>query len=135
MAEARRTESAATEAGRRREPRLEPHSVIHAHCADDDLRVLSLRNVSLGGFSIESNAETTPGVEKRFEFRTITGLEVRLQAVAIHCRPSETGRAGFISGWQFLVADAEAEEAVHALVDVLTSALLFSGEELGEFRG
>jgi hypothetical protein len=114
------------EQGRRRTPRLQTASVIHAHCTDRLLRVLELRNLGGGGFSIETDGEVMPGLECEFEFRTITGLSVTLRAVAVHGRPADRGRPTHVSGWCF--AGDDYHESVHALLDILTSALRFDEE-------
>ncbi len=115
------------EEGRRREPRLLPGNMVHAHPVDSLLRVLELRNLSLGGFSIETDGEISPGLEKRFEFQAMNGLSVVASAVAVHCRRDESSR-GWISGWRFVV-DPDAERGVHALVDFLTSTLQFDEDQ------
>jgi hypothetical protein len=109
--------------GRRREPRLETCGMVRARCIDPLLRVRALRNVSTGGFSIQTDGELPVGLEKGFELEAITGLVVRVRAVVMHCRRA-AGGGSYISGWR-LLADARTEKAMQALVDVLTAMLQF----------
>ena len=116
------------DAGRRKAPRLQTGSVIHARCVNPALRVRELRNLGAGGFSVETEGEVVAGWESRFEFNTLTGFTVTLGAVVVYCRPSETGGRTFISGWCFTNAK-EAEEPVSHMLDFLTSALQFDMDD------
>lgn len=107
---------------RRRAPRLHTGSVIHARCVDPFLRILSLHDLSLGGFAIETDSDVPPGLEKTFEFESVTGLTTMARAAAVHCRLSETGGRSYISGWRFLDA-TESPDAIQSLVDVLIAEL------------
>jgi hypothetical protein len=107
---------------RRRTPRLHTGSIVHARCVDPLLRILSLHDLSLGGFAIETDSEVLPGLEKTFEFDSVTGLTTIARAVAVHCRLSATGGRSYVSGWRF--ADiSETADGVQALVDVLVAEL------------
>ena len=107
---------------RRRTPRLHTGSIVHARCVDPLLRILSLQDLSLGGFAIETDSEVMPGLEKTFEFDSVTGLTTLARAVAVHCRLSAGGGRSYVSGWRF-VDLAETNDGVQALVDVLITEL------------
>ena len=87
------------------------------------LRVVTLRNLSLGGFSIETDTDVPPGIEVAFEFHA-SGLLVDARAIAVHCRLAEAGGRRYISGWSF-VDDNETQEAIAEVIDVLTASLRF----------
>ena len=104
---------------RRREPRLVPGTVVRARCVDPVLRVLDLRNLSRGGFAIETDVKVLPGLQMSFEFQTVAGLVVLARAVAVHCRVSGAGDTSHVSGWRFIDAGntlAGAEQLVDALL-------------------
>ena len=124
----RQTSEPYVDAGRRKAPRLQTGSVIHARCVNPALRVTELRNLGAGGFSVETEDEVVAGWESRFEFKTLTGYSVTLEAVAVHCRRSETTERTFISGWSFTNQN-EAEDPVGHMLDFLTSALRFDGDD------
>lgn len=105
---------------RRRAPRLLTGGIVDARCVDPLLPLLSLRDLSLGGFAIETDAEVAPGLEKAFEFHTLAGLKTIARAVSVHCHRSDTSARSFISGWRFLDM-SETPETVQSLVDVLLS--------------
>jgi len=123
----RQTSEPYVDSGRRKAPRLQTGSVIHAHCVNPALRVTELRNLGAGGFSVETESEVVAGWETRFEFKTLTGFTITLDAVAVHCRQSETSGRTFISGWSF-TNEKEAEEPVGHMLDFLTSALRFDSD-------
>jgi hypothetical protein len=103
---------------RRREPRLLPGTIVRARCVDPVLRVLALRNLSRGGFAIETDIKVLPGLQMSFEFQTLTGLTVHARAVAVHCRVGSDADNSHVSGWRFLDAGSTLAGA-QDLVDVL----------------
>ena len=107
---------------RRQWPRLDTSGIAHARSVDPLLRVLSLRNLSAGGFAIETDCEIRPGLEKSFELQAVTGLLVVARAVAVHCRQGDPSGRSFISGWRFIDAGHTAGD-VQGLVDILSDEL------------
>jgi hypothetical protein len=105
---------------RRREPRLRPGSIVSARCIDPVLRVLTLRNLSRGGFAIETDIKVLPGLQMSFEFQTVTGLVVHARAVAVHCRIGDARDTRHVSGWRFIDSGSTLSGAKE-LVDVLLS--------------
>lgn len=105
---------------KRREPRLSPGSIVRARCVDPVLRVLALRNLSRGGFAIETDIKVLPGLQMSFEFQTAAGLVVHARAVAVHCRVGSDADPSHVSGWRFLDAGSTLTGAKD-LVDVLMS--------------
>jgi hypothetical protein len=107
---------------RRQWPRLDTSGVAQARSVDPLLRVLSLRNLSAGGFAIETDCEVPPGLERSFELQAVTGLTIVARAVAVHCRQGDPGGHSFISGWRFVDAGETAGD-VQGLVDILSDEL------------
>jgi hypothetical protein len=105
---------------RRRDPRLRPGTIVRARCVDPVLRVVTLRNVSRGGFAIETDIKVLPGLQMAFEFETAGGLTVHARAVAVHCRVSSADDVIHVSGWRFLDAGNTLAGAAQ-LVEVLTT--------------
>lgn len=128
MQKARHSSEPYVDAGRRKAPRLQTGSLIHAHAVDSLVRVREVRNLGAGGFSVETDGEVVPGQQIRFEFKTLTGFNVTLGAVAVHCRASEATQGSYISGWCFTDEQA-AEEPVGRILDFLTSALQFDMDD------
>ena len=112
----------ATIQSRRQWPRLETGGIAHARSVDPTLRVLSLCNLSAGGFAIETECEILPGLERSFELQAATGLMIVARAVAVHCRPGDASGRRYISGWQFVDAGETAGD-VQGLVDILSDEL------------
>jgi hypothetical protein len=105
---------------RRRAPRLPTGGIVDARCVDPLLPMVSLRDLSLGGFAIETDAEVAPGLERAFEFHTLAGLKTIARAVSVHCHRSDADARRYVSGWRFLDM-SETPETVQSLVDVLLS--------------
>jgi hypothetical protein len=105
---------------RRRDPRLSPGTVVRARCVDPVLNVLLLRNLSRGGFAIETDVKVLPGLQMSFEFQTAAGLLVHARAVAVHCRIGGPDDRRHVSGWRFLDAGTTLSGA-NELVDLLTA--------------
>jgi hypothetical protein len=103
---------------RRREPRLRAGTIVNARCVDPVLRVVTLRNLSRGGFAIETDVRVLPGLQMAFEFQTATGLTVHARAVAVHCRVASSADDIHVSGWRFLDAGSTLAGA-QDLVDTL----------------
>jgi hypothetical protein len=80
--------------------------------------VLALRNLSRGGFAIETDIKVLPGLQMSFEFQTVTGLVVHARAVAVHCRVGTRTDTLHVSGWRFVDAGGTLAGA-QDLVDVL----------------
>lgn len=112
----------ATIQSRRQWPRLDTSGIAHARSVDPMLRVLSLRNLSAGGFAIETDCEIQPGLERSFELQAVTGLMIMARAVAVHCRLDHLSGHSYISGWRFVDAGATAGD-VQGLVDILSDEL------------
>jgi len=114
---------------RRRTPRLQVYGAIEVQLHSIDAPV-TLRDVSLGGFSIESELPIMPDAVHRVRFVLDDSAEIELSARSSHCRRGRTSRARaqYITGFSFIVsASGGSRQAVELLVDRLAGVLSFKG--------
>jgi hypothetical protein len=113
-------------ASRRGTPRLEVEAVISGHLAQGNLRVI-LRDLSFGGFSVESPLGFSPGTCHEFRFITGEGLLVTVLAEAVYSREvgMRDGMAYWLSGFKYILETEQAERAVEILIDAAISPLSF----------
>lgn len=109
---------------RRKYPRLDVLGRIEGQVLALDA-VLTLRELSLGGFSADSSRPFAPCLQHTFRFSTAEGLVVDLDAVAVHCRiaavHTDSGLS-YIAGFEW--ADpAASRDAIAQLVEVLSPEL------------
>lgn len=110
---------------RRRYPRLDVLGRIQGQVLALDAR-LTLRELSLGGFSADSSRPFAPCLQHTFRFSTGEGLVVELDAVAVHCRISSVSPDSglrYIAGFEWADAETSREQVQH-LVDVLSPELV-----------
>lgn len=109
---------------RRRYPRLEVLGLVEGRGLPLDTR-LTLRDLSVGGFSTESDVPFPPGSSHEFRFTTALADEIQLWATSVHCRlatADASGRFTYITGFEFHGSN-HADRSVAALVDTLDSVL------------
>lgn len=109
---------------RRRFPRIEVLDLIDGHRVPLDVP-LSVRDLSQGGFSIESPVPFPPGTYHHFRFTTAKRHEVSLDATVIHCRLASAGPDGqftYVTGFEFH-SDESTDESVASLMDTMASVL------------
>jgi hypothetical protein len=79
-----------------------------------------LRDISLGGFAIDTPVFFRPGEEQPFEFRLPDGRVVTVRATTAHClrvtRPNEPDR--YVAGFAFVVTQAD-EPVIEDLVNCI----------------
>jgi hypothetical protein len=86
---------------------------------------LVVRDLSLGGFSVQSPSPFMPGARHHFRFTAATREAVVLDGVAVHChlvKPEASGQVSYMTGFEFL-SSARTDEAVALLIDTLASVL------------
>ncbi|HUL74588.1 MAG TPA: PilZ domain-containing protein [Vicinamibacterales bacterium] len=117
---------ASTSSDRRRALRLEVLNRLHARAITHDRPVI-VREISLGGFSIESPLSFSPGSEHQFEFGIDGGVPVTLKARAAHCRrlPGAADVATYIAGFAFVDQSDVAAAAVEELFDQVAAVISF----------
>lgn len=109
---------------RRRFPRLETVGLIDGHLLPVE-SPLTIRDLSLGGFSTESSVPFTPGTSYAFRFTSAMGVVANLGATAVHCRlthVSGEGRHQYQTGFEF-VETAGQRASIESLVELLSTAL------------
>jgi len=106
-------------ADRRRAPRVETHDRVRGRIltANAEIRI---REISLGGMSLESDVEFPVGVVHEFELVLGDGATVAVSAEARYSRPaSSSDPHRFVTGFQFVEAADVAETSVTEIVDGL----------------
>jgi hypothetical protein len=106
---------AAAATSRRHEPRFPIEGRLSVDCLDPaPLGVHIFRDISFGGFSIETLHPVSDGVTRTFEFRGPRGLSVVARARATYCH--DTGEGRYLSGWTF-VRQRDLDVAIESLID------------------
>jgi hypothetical protein len=109
---------------RRRYPRLEVLGLVEGQRIPLDTH-LTVRDLSVGGFSAESAVPFPPGSKHHFLFTTALGEEVVLSATSIHCRlatADANGHFTYITGFEFHSSEAT-DRSIASLVDTLAAVL------------
>ncbi len=94
---------------------------------DRDLPV-RIRDIGLGGFSIETMEPLETGGEHRVRFVCFDEYSVTLPALVANCRPScaDDGSPLFVSGFAFLPTDApDTRKNVETLIEKATTVNLY----------
>jgi hypothetical protein len=111
---------------RRRAPRLEvPRGLVRAEIPGLNLTA-DVRDVSTGGFSIETFRPFAQGSVHQFKLKTSSGWSGVARAKAAHCRwlNDPDGSVRFLSGWQYLFDTNLAAEPINEqLVDAVAELL------------
>ena len=109
-----------------RAPRIEVMGQLHGQLVPMNVP-LDVRDLSNGGFAVESSVDFPVGAVHRFRFITQNGIEVLIRANARHCRSVESadGSPRFLAGFAFIMdANGETEAAVEILLRAAASALV-----------
>lgn len=114
------------EGDRRLSPRLEVEALLDGVLVAGDLR-LSLRDLSFGGFAVESPIGFTIGSRHAFRFTSESRLVVTTGAEVIYSRAigPRDGMAHHVTGFRFTPDGPEGEQAVQLLIDVAVAPLSF----------
>jgi len=108
-------------------PRLEVVGQIHGQSLTFNTPLI-VRDLSSGGFSVESAVPFGRGTTHVFRFTTTNGVSVVLRANAMHSRPvaGSSFPERFTTGFQFLTPDDEqTAKNIDTLLDAATSVLQF----------
>jgi hypothetical protein len=119
--------SETSDSERRRHPRFGAAGRLAGHLLDQDLPV-RVRDVGLGGFSIEIMAPLEPGVEHLVRFVSRDDWSTVLPARLSNCRPScaDDGSPLYVAGFAFLADDKpETKRTVQILIEKVTSVQLY----------
>jgi hypothetical protein len=116
---------------RRRTPRIPlAKGLVRAEIPGLNLTA-DVRDVSIGGFSIETFRPFAQGAVHQFRLKTSSGFVGIARAKAAHCRwlNEPDGSVRFLSGWQFLfdtelAADQTNERLIDAVIALQESTTL-----------
>lgn len=109
-----------------RAPRIEVMGQLHGQLVPMNLPI-DVRDLSSGGFAIESTVDFPVGAVHRFRFITQNGIEVLVRASARHCRSVESadGSPRFVAGFAFIMdPNGETEAAIEILLRAAASTLV-----------
>ena len=115
---------------RRRYPRFAAQERLAGHLLDQDLPV-RVRDIGLGGFSIETMAPLPEGVEHEVRFVSRDDWSAVLRARVANSRPScaADGSPLFVAGCAFSDQERpETTETVRILIEKVTSVRLYDNE-------
>jgi hypothetical protein len=117
----------APSAERRKHPRFATAGRLTGHLLDRDLPV-RVRDIGLGGFSIETMEPLPTGGEHRVKFISQDDWSTVLAATIANCRPScaDDGSPLYVSGFAFLNGEApDTRRTVAVLVEKVTLVDLY----------
>jgi len=110
---------------RRQSPRLQILEDLHGRVVPLGLE-MTMRDVSLGGFSVESPIAFPVGAVHRFRFNLDDSRLVTVVARVVHTTPVMTDRGqSYRTGLQFITSTDEFRQAVEVLLDRMTGVLQF----------
>jgi len=112
---------------RRRTPRFEALGRVVGHLIREDLPV-RVRDVGLGGFSVETMEPMETGAEHLVRFVAEDDWSATLAARSAHCHPScaDDGSPLFVTGFAFVEAHKpDTRRTVETLVEKVTSVRLY----------
>jgi hypothetical protein len=112
---------------RRRSPRFEVLGRVLGTLVSVDLPV-RVRDVGLGGFSVETVEPLDTGVVHPVRFTAMDDWSAVLPATSLHCRPSVApdGTPRYVTGFAFATQEAAgAARTIHDLITKVTSVRLF----------
>lgn len=115
---------------RRRFPRFPAQEMLAGHLLDQDLPV-RVRDIGLGGFSIETMTPLTEGAEHEVRFISRDDWSTVLRARVANSRPScaADGSPLFVAGCAFAAEDRpETKQTVQILIEKVTSVRLYDIE-------
>ena len=112
---------------RRRFPRFGAAGKLAALLVDQDLPV-RVRDIGMGGFSVETMTPLETGVEHRVRFISRDDWSTTLPATIANSRPScaDDGSPLYVSGFSFSGQDSpEVMRTVQILIEKVTSVQLY----------
>jgi hypothetical protein len=110
---------------RRRHQRFPAHERVVGHLTSPRLPV-RVRDVGIGGFSVETVEPLDIGVTQTVRFTTVDDWSALLPARSLHCRPSVAadGTPRYATGFAF-IDEAKSLRTVQHLIEQVTSMKLF----------
>ena len=112
---------------RRKHPRFNVAGRLAGHLLEHDLPV-RVRDIGLGGFSVETMAPLPTGVEHRVRFISHDDWSTILPALLANCRPScaDDGSPLYVAGFSFVDDEgAETKRTVAVLLEKVTVVDLY----------
>jgi hypothetical protein len=118
------TDSGVSYLERRRNPRIDVLGQVHVHIETCPAPA-TLREISLGGFSIETTIPFAPGHFHDFQFSLDDGTRMTVRAASVHCALIRVvaGMPVHISGFEFVQREARTREDVEFFVDRVTEMI------------
>jgi hypothetical protein len=91
---------------------------------ESNAQAVTLRDISLGGFLLESPEPFHVDAIHQFRIATATGWETIVTARSVHCR--EAGALRYLTGFTFVdPVGPEAEQRIHQLIDKVSSVVAY----------
>ena len=112
---------------RRKHPRFAAAGRLAGHLLEHDLPV-RVRDIGLGGFSVETMEPLATGVDHRVRFISHDDWSTILQARIANCRPScaEDGSPLYVAGFAFVDdGTPETKRTVSVLLEKVTTVDLY----------
>src|SRR5688572_12904839 len=109
---------------RRRTPRIDVLGQVHVHILSCPAPA-SLREISLGGFSIESTMAFPPGLVHQFRFALEDGSETHVSATSVHCAISSSvrGTPVHVTGFEFIQRERHVRDTVEELIERISNLI------------
>jgi hypothetical protein len=108
---------------RRRHPRRPVGSHVNAR-VEPAAQSVTLRDISFGGFLLESPEPFHVDAIHQFRIATPQGWETVVTARSVHCRQADATR--FLTGFTFVdPVGPEAEQRIHQLIDKVSSVVAY----------
>jgi c-di-GMP-binding flagellar brake protein YcgR len=109
---------------RRRNPRIDVLGQVHVRIVTAPTPA-TLRDISLGGFSIETTTAFPPGLWHDFHLSLDDGSELRARAKSVHCAlvRMAAGLPMHITGFEFLQREARVRDEVDEFVGRITAMI------------
>lgn len=111
---------------RRKYPRFPAANRLAGHLLEQDLPV-RVRDIGMGGFSVETMAPMPSGAEHRVRFVSRDDWSTVLPARLANCRPScaDDGSPLYVAGFAFASDSRETRRTVAVLIEKVTSVHLY----------
>ena len=111
---------------RRKHPRFPASDRLAGHLLDHDLPV-RVRDIGLGGFSVETMTPMASGTDHRVRFVSRDDWSTILAARLANCRPScaDDGSPLYVAGFAFLDDAPDTRRTVEVLIEKVTSVRLY----------
>ena len=110
---------------RRQSPRVDVTGRLESRL-EPNTHPVTIRDLSLGGFLIESDEPFPPDAIHQFRVATPAGWTTMLTARSVHCRKRSGTENSYLTGFAFLEPKGqEAQQRIVELIDQVTSVVTF----------